>query len=138
MSKHEQGGKVHLPAFTLVEVVVSVALLIMALALFVGTFVSAKQSAVMTDNRLQALQNARTVMESALSHLYGDTQLSIGLNSVTNEMMPGVTSYYYVATFTQSPILVKNIYVTNQWTNATTRMTSTVSLAGSISFELHH
>lgn len=138
MNKHEHSGKMGTPAFTLVEVVIATALLIMALALFLGTFVSAKRSAVIADNRLKAVHNARTVMETALSYLYLDTNLNNGLHWMTNVTLPGVTSRYDVATVTQGVIVVKNIYVTNSWTNPGTRTTSTVSLAGSIGFELHH
>ena len=141
MSKHEQSGKMSKRAFTLVEVVVAVALLITALALFLGTFVSAKRSAVIADNRLKAVQNARTAMEIALSYKYDDPQLSNGMHS-TNLVISGVTNYYYyfvVTNVTQAPnIVVKNIYVTNSWTNPATKMTSTVSLAGSIGYELHY
>jgi type II secretory pathway pseudopilin PulG len=138
MNKYKQCGRMSAPAFTLVEVVIAAALLIMALALFMETFVSAKRSAVMADNRLKAVQNARTVMETALSHLYLDNALSNGLHWTNSVMMPGVTSCYYVAPVTQGIIVVKNVYVTNSWTNPGTRTTSTVSLAGSIGYELHY
>ncbi len=59
MSKNERSGKMSKAAFTLVEVVIATALLIMVLALFLGTFVSAKRSAVISDNRMAAIENAR-------------------------------------------------------------------------------
>ena len=119
----------------MVEVVVATALLITALALFLGTFVSAKRSAVIADKRMEAVQDARTVLENALSYSYYVTQYwKDGLHSTS---VSGVT--YYVTTVTQQTpyIIVKNIYVTNRWVNPGSMITSTVSLAGSISSELH-
>ena len=120
-------------AFTLVEVVVATALLIMTLALFLETFVSAKRSAVISNNRMAAIQNTRAVLESLLPYTYGATQLNNGWHSTS---VSGVS--YVVATVTQNPsIVVKNIYVTNRWINPGSGITSTVSLAGSVSLELH-
>ncbi len=131
MSKHEQSGKISRSAFTLVEVAIATVLLGMTLALFLGAFVQSKRSAVMANNRLAAIANARTVLESLLPYTYGATQLNNGWHSVS-----GVS--YSVATVTQNPsIVVKNIYVTNRWINPAGGITSTVSLAGSISSELH-
>ena len=139
MRKHEHSWKMSTTAFTLVEVMVAAALLIMTLALFGGTFVLIERLAMNANPRLNAIQNARTAMETALSYRYNDTQLSNGYHS-QSIVISGVTnSYsYYVATITQTPILVKNIYVTNQWTNPGATVASKISLAGSISFELHN
>ena len=140
LNNHKQCGKTIRGAFTLVEVVVAAALMILALAMFMGTFVSSKRSAVIADNRMDAVQNARTVMETALSYKYDDPGLSNGLHWTTNATTPGVTSCYYVATVTQAPgnFTVKNIYLTNTWVNPGNIITSTISLAGSISYELHY
>ena len=122
-------------SFTLVEVVVGTALLIMAFALFLGSFVSAKRSAVISDNRMDAVHNARMAMETFLSYPYASTQLNTGART---SVISGVTNYCYIVIVTQDPgIVVKNIYVTNRWVNPVTRMTSTVSLAVSMSEEFH-
>ena len=139
MNKYAQGGKMSRGAFTLVEVVIATALLIMALALFVGTFVAAKRSAVISDNRMEAIGNARSNMEILVSSAYLSTSLSNGMHSFTAPMtnVP-VSISYFVATVTQTPsIVVKNIYLTNRWINPGSGSTSTVSLVGSISSELH-
>lgn len=121
--------------FTLVEVVIATALLIMALTLFLGTFVQAKRSAVISDDRMVAIHNARVGMESLLTNAYNAAQLNTGSRT---SVMYGVTNYYSVAIVTQNPgIVVKNVYLTNRWVNKWTRMTGTVSLAGSISTEFH-
>lgn len=133
MSKHKQSGKISRGGFTLVEVVIATALLIMALALFLSSFVQSKRSVVMANNRIMAIQNARTVLEGLLPYTYGATQLNNGWHSTS---VSGVS--YVVATVTQTPsIVVKNIYVTNRWINPGSGITSTVSLAGSVSSELH-
>ncbi|MBI2438306.1 MAG: hypothetical protein HYV36_05795 [Lentisphaerae bacterium] len=133
MTNHEQGGEMNARAFTLVEVVIAIVLLVMALSLFVGSFVGAKRSAVIADNRLEAVHNARAVLENTLGYAYGTAQLSNGLHGTS---ISGLT--YYVVTVTQAPnIVVKNIYVTNRWVNPASGATSTVSLAGSMSSELH-
>ena len=139
MSKHEQSGKMSRGAFTLVEVVIATALLIMALALFLGTFVQAKRSAVIADKRMEAIQNARSNMEILVSSAYLSTFLSNGVHSFTGTVstVPNNISYS-VATVTQTPsVVVKNIYLTNRWINPGSGITSTVSMAGSVSRELH-
>lgn len=119
--------------FTLVEVMIATALLVMALSLFVGTFVAAKRSAVIANKHQEAVHNARSVLENVLRYAYGTAELSNGWHGTS---ISGVT--YYVVTVTQAPsIVVKNIYVTNRWVNPASRLTSIVSLASSMSSELH-
>ena len=139
MNKHQQGGKMSVSAFTLIEVAIAAALLIMALALFLGTFVSAKRSAVMSDNRMEAIENARSNMENLVSLAYLSPPLSPGTHSATGTVSTVPTNISYaVAIVTQTPnIVVKNIYLTNRWINPGSGITSTVSLAGSVSLELH-
>ena len=133
MNKHEHGGKMSRRAFTLVEVAIATVLLGMTLALFLGAFVQSKRSAVMANNCMAAIENARTVLESLLPYTYGATQLNNGWHSTS---VSGVT--YSVATIQVTPnITVKSIYVTNRWINPGSGITSTVTLVGSISSELH-
>ena len=139
MDKRKQGRKTGIAAFTLVEVVIATALLIMSLALFLGTFVSAKRSAVISDNRMDAIENARSNMEILVSSAYLSTSLSNGVHPSTVPMtnVP-ISISYSVAIVTQTPsIVVKNIYLTNRWINPGSGSTSTVTLVGSISSELH-
>ena len=77
MNNHEQSGMMSMSAFTLVEVVIATALLIMTLALFLNSFVSAKRSAVISNNRMQAIQNARSNMEILVSSAYLSPFLSV-------------------------------------------------------------
>lgn len=121
--------------FTLVETVIATALLILSLALFLGTFVQARRSAAIADHRLDAVNNARLGMENLLACKYASTQLNSGSRT---SVVAGVTNYYSVSVVTQTPgIVVKNIALTNRWVNPMTRATSTVSLAVSMSEEFH-
>ena len=122
-------------AFTLVEVVIATALLIVALALFLQSFVSAKRSAVMADRRMEAIENARSNMEILVSSSFSSAPLSNGAHSFTGTVSSVPTNISY-SVVTQS-FDIKNIYLTNMWINPASRITSTVSIAGSISSELH-
>jgi len=126
-------------AFTLVEVMVATALLILTLALFLNSFVAAKRSAVISDQRMVAIQNARSNMEMLVSSAYLSASLSNGGHSVAGTVSSVPTNISYsVATVTQSPsIVVKNVYLTNRWVNPGSGITSTVRLVGSVSLELH-
>ena len=139
MNNHEQSGMMSIPAFTLVEVVIATALLIMTLALFLNSFVSAKRSAVISNNRMQAIQNIRSNMEILVSSAYLSPFLSNGVHPFTGTVsIVPINISYSVVTVTQVPsIVVKNIYMTNRWINPGSGHTSIVSLAGSVSSELH-
>jgi len=63
--------------FTLVEVVVAMALLLLTLTAFVVSFVQSKRSAAMADNRLDAIHTAREKMETLVSYLYTAPELSV-------------------------------------------------------------
>ena len=126
-------------AFTLVEVVVATVLMILSLALFLQTFVSAKRSAVMADNRIDAVHNARMGMEKLMSYAYRNTNLNVGSRTWVVE---NKTNYYYVSIVTQVQqggitFEVKNIALTHCWMNPATKATSTVSLTGIMCLELH-
>lgn len=124
--------------FTLMEVMIAVVLLATTLSLFVYSFTQAKRSTVFAGNRLQAMHNARSAMEILLSYTYAATQLNNGAHLAPNFLNISNISYS-VTTITQEPwgAVVKNIYLTNSWINPTMGFTSTVSLAASISQELH-
>lgn len=114
--------------FTLVEVIVAMALLILSLAAFTVSFVQARRSAAISDNRLDAIHTAREKMETLGSYLYTASELSGGTHNFSN-------GYYTVSNNTSAR--VKDIAVTINWVNPLGKITSTVSLAGSVSSELH-
>jgi prepilin-type N-terminal cleavage/methylation domain-containing protein len=114
--------------FTLVEVVIAMALLILSLAAFTVSFVQSRRSAAISDNRLDAIHTARDKMEVICSYLYSSTGLSIGTHNFTN-------GFYTVSNNTSAR--VKDIVVTLRWINPPGKITSTVSLASSVSSNLH-
>jgi len=114
--------------FTLVEVVIAMALLILSLAAFTVSFVQSRRSAAISDNRLDAIHTARDKMETLGSYLYTASELSAGTHNFSN-------GYYTVSNNTSAR--VKDIMVTINWVNPLGKMTSTMSLAGSVSSELH-
>ena len=118
--------------FTLVEVVIAMALLILTLAAFIGAFVMAKRSAIISENRMEAIHDARNEMEQLLTCRYTDPQLNAGPH--TTEL---ATVRYGVAVVTNSQYTVKNISVTSKWVNPAGNITSILVLSGSMSSELH-
>ena len=132
MSRHAQRGCRSVCAFTLVEVVIATALLILTLGAFVGAFVMAKKSAVISENRMEAVHNARDKMERLLACRYMDSALSAGAHTTD---LAGVR--YGVALVTNSMYAVKNIAVTSTWVNPAAKITSVFVLTGSMSSELH-
>lgn len=116
--------------FTLVEVVIAMALLILSLSAFLVSFVQSRRSAAIADNRLEAIHLARQQMEAICSSNY--TALSVETR--------GFSSGAYTGSYTVScntVARVKDIALTLRWVNPLGKATSTVSLAGSLSSELH-
>ncbi len=125
--------KRNLQGFTLVEVVVATALLVLTMAAFVGSFVVAKKSAVIADNRMNAVHNARQQMEKLFTYRYADTN-HLNVGAYTTAM---ASVRYGVALVTNSQYTVKNITVTSKWVNPAGKVTSEVVLVGSMCSELH-
>jgi len=122
---YHDGGQVGL---TLVEVVVASALLILSLTMFLVSFVQSGRSAAISDNRLNAIHTAREKMETLGSYSYTAAELSAGMHNFSNG--------YYTAS-NNAAANVKDIVVVTWWIHPLNGITSTVSLAGSISAELH-
>jgi len=114
--------------FTLVEVVVAIALLVLSLAAFTVSFVQSRRAAAISDNRLDAIHTARDKMETLGSYLYTASELSPGTHYFSN-------GFYTVSNNTAAR--VKDVVLTLNWVNPLGKVTSSVSLAGSISSELH-
>ncbi|MDD5482273.1 MAG: hypothetical protein PHP98_01285 [Kiritimatiellae bacterium] len=114
--------------FTLVEVAVAMALLLLGLTAFVVAFVQSRRSAAIAEHRLEAVHLARQQMEALCSSNY--------LALTNGRFSSGVyTGFYTISNNTLAQ--VKDIYLTVQWVNPGGKITSAVSLAGSISEELH-
>lgn len=122
--------------FTLVEVVVAMALLLLALTAFVVSFVQSKRSAAIADNRLEAIHFARDKMEALCSSNYAG--LAVGPRGFSSGIYTGgYTVSSNIITNGGTIFSVKDINLTVKWVNAVGKITSTVSLAGSVSSELH-
>lgn len=113
---------------TLVEVVVASALLVLSLAAFIVSFVQSSRSSAIAENRMEAIHAARQKMETLVNYSYNATELSAGTHNFTN-------GSYTVSN--NAAAGVKDIVVVTRWVNPAGRVTSTVSLAGSVSEELH-
>jgi len=114
--------------FTLVEVVVAAALLILSLVAFTVSFVQSRRSAAIADNWLDAIHSAREKMETLGAYTYNASELATGTHAFSN-------GTYIISN--NAAARVKDIVVTINWINPLGKTTSTVSLAGSISSELH-
>lgn len=113
---------------TLVEVVVASALLVLSLAAFIVSFVQSSRSSAIAENRMEAIHTARQKMETLVNYSYNAAELGAGTHNFTN-------GYYTVSN--NAAAGVKDIFVVTRWVNPVGRVTSTVSLAGSVSEELH-
>ena len=114
--------------FTLVEAVVAVAIMALSMGAFIASFTRAKYAAVTADNHMLALREARTRMESLQALTYG--QLVVGTHSFSNGSYTVLPSALYSNS-------VKDISVTVKWVNPGSSATSSLSLYGSMSSELH-
>lgn len=115
--------------FTLVEAAIATAIFALAMAGFIGAFMSSQYSAALAAGRMKHLQDARTVMENLLADTYGS--LHVGTKT-----LPGGTTYT-VSENTNFPNSVKDITVTVAWTNPGASVPSSLSLHGSMSYQLH-
>ena len=114
--------------FSLVEVIIATALLILSLAVFIVSFVQSTRSSVIADNSMDALHRARGTMEALCASSYTSTGLSVGTHTIAN-------GFYIVSN--NAIANVKDITLTLNWINPGSSITSSVTLAGSISSELH-
>ena len=114
----------------MVEVVIAMAILALTLSAFIYSFVQATHSAIMSDNRIEAIHNARNQMEMLLTHTYSSPQLSYGMHAFSN-------GFYIVTANIQYTASVKDIALTIRWVNPNSTVTSSISLNGCVSAELH-
>ena len=123
--------------FSLVEVIIAMALLVLSLATFTVSFVQARRSTAIADNRLNAIHVARQQMETLCSSNYGaiNTGKFFSSGVYTGDSRVVYTGSYSVCNNTNKR--VKDIALTVKWVNALGKITSTVSLASSISSNLH-
>ncbi len=124
-------------AFTLVEVLVSLALIVVTISIFLNSFVKARESALLADDRMKAVHFARMNMETLLTNIYSSSMLSLtnGRNWVTNySVSGGATSRYYCSysVVTGQYRNTRKILLTNSWYNQVSRRTNAVSMATAV------
>jgi Tfp pilus assembly protein PilV len=124
-------------AFTLVEVLVALVLIVVTIAPFLRAFVKARESALLADDRMKAVHFARMNLETLLTNTYSSSSLSVTnrLNWVTNcSVSGGVPSYYYCSysVVTGQYRNSRIIHLTNSWYNVVSKRTNSVSLSTAI------
>lgn len=124
-------------AFTLVEVLVALALIVVTITPFLRAFVKARESAVLADDRMKAVHFARMNMEMLLTNTYASSSLAITNrpNWTTNySVSGGVSTPYYCgySVVTGRYQKTRVIFLTNSWRNAVTQRTNAVSLSTAI------
>lgn len=140
-----QNGDIMKRGFTILEVIIASALMIFALTALVSTFIISKKSAVIADNRMEALHYTRMFAETLTSKIYLDTTwLSIGAHTnaicYTNESFTNLIYRisYSVVQNTGDFATSKNIFITNKWVSPVGAYgTASVVICTSMSRELH-
>jgi len=121
--------------FTLTEVVIASAILLLSLSALIGTVVMFKRYTFMASNRLEALHEARDHMETLLSLSYSHTSLYINTHAFA--FSTGKYGGSYTVSSNASYPGIKDISLTVNWTNPIGTMTSSVTINSSISSALH-
>ncbi len=124
-------------AFTLVEVLVALGLIVVTISLFLNSFVKARESALLADDRMKAVHFARMNLETLLTNTYSSSALSITNrpNWVVNQSISGgVTSYYYCSysVVTGQYRNSRTILLTNSWYNQVSEKTNSVTMATTV------
>ena len=124
-------------AFTLTEVLVALALLVVTISLFLSSFNNARQSALLVDDRMKAVNFARMNLETLLTNSYSSLNISITNrpNWTTNiSLSAGITSRYYCgyAVVTGQFPRSRTILLTNSWYDLVSRKTNAVTLSTAV------
>jgi type II secretory pathway pseudopilin PulG len=115
--------------FTLTEVVVSAAVMMIVFLAGFGMISFARRSSSIAENRLAAMHIARSFMESLVCQSYTATGLTVG-----TKQLPGNRGTYVVAEDADGK--TKNITVTINWIEPT-GLQQSVSVTTSLSKSLH-
>ncbi len=129
LSRSHRRGSRNRGGFTLIEVVVASAIMMLVFAAMLGIVSYARRTASLTENRLACLHIARQTMEHLIAQSYTATDNAVGTTQLPNSR----GSY----TITQdSDGKTKNITVVINWVEPTGGQQS-VSLTTSLSKSLH-
>ena len=136
-SMHSQGKGMSNAAFTLVEILVALGLMMLTISLFMSSFVKARESALLADDRMKAIHFARMNLETLLTNSYASSNLAITNrpNWVTNySVSAGITSLYYCSysVVTGQYPKSRTILLTNSWYNVVAERTNAVTVATAV------
>ena len=135
--RNKQGG------FTMAEVVIGAALMVLTITMFLSSFVQAQKSAELVDERTKAIHFSRLNLETLLTNTYNSTALTLANrpNWVTNySIAQGITSLYFcsysvsASDYTTARIII----VSNKWYSTRPRATNIVTVATAISSGFQH
>ena len=118
--------------FTLVKAVIAAVVLILSLTALTVSFIHFRRSSAIAVNMLNAVHVASGQMETLISYSYYAPELNVGTHGFTNGVYTGS---YTISNNTTDR--VKDIVVTVMRVNPRGKITSIMSLAGSMSSELH-
>jgi type II secretory pathway pseudopilin PulG len=121
-------------AFSLVEVLVALALIVVTLSLFLNSFGKARESALLADDRMKAVHFSRKNLETLITNTYASRALSITncRNWVTNRSTSGsVTSLYFCSYSVVTGQFAKSrtILLTNFWVDPVSEKTNFSALS---------
>ena len=119
--------------FTLTEVVVASAIIMLVFGALIGSFTYARRSVALTEERLVCLHIARQAMESLRTHSFTSSELAVGIGK-TLPGFPGDRGHYDVTLEANGK--TKNITVVVDWV-APWGLSQSVSLTTSVSESLH-
>jgi type II secretory pathway pseudopilin PulG len=124
-------------AFSLVEVLVALALIVVTLSLFVNSFGKARESALLADDRMKAVHFSRKNLETLITNTYASRALSITncRNWVTNTSVSGgVTSSFFCSYSVVTGQFAKSrtILLTNFWFDPVSNKTNFSALSTSV------
>lgn len=124
-------------AFTLVEVVIAAALLALAFSMLIGSFIAGRRSTTLANNRVEALNEARSQVEKLLSLSYADPDLTPGITHTFPTTFSNKLTGSYTVTENPNFTDTKDIAVTVTWMRPGSSATSSVQLNATTSKAIH-
>lgn len=133
-TKNAVSGSCGRTGFTLVEVVVASALMMIMFVAVLESFSFARRSASLSGSRLANLHTARQALETLRAESYSSPFLNAGNRKRPIPGLPSAAGYYDVAV--NNTTKVKDITVVIEWVDPT-GMEQSLSLMTSLSETLH-
>ena len=132
--KNYSDNPTRVAGFTLVEILVALALMVVTITLFLNTFVKARDSAFLADDRMKAVHFARKNLETLLTNSYSSSRLSITncpYWTTNYSIAAGSTCLYYCSYSVVTGQFSKSrtILLTNLWYDQVSRKTNSSALS---------